>query len=102
MSCPTSTDTIIYVLLCKLDIAMRTAKMSLNIPLSRALVKSIHNIAAEDRTSSILHTGSLGILRASHRAADREKSMHEQFPFHPHEKMELIPEGKAVELEIGI
>lgn len=96
MSSPSGKDMIIYLLLRKID-RNGIPQMSLNIPLSRAPVPSIHDIASKDRTSSIL-----GILRASHRAIDREESTHEQFPYHPHDTAELVKPGKIVELEIGI
>jgi len=49
-----------------------------------------------------LHLGSLGILRASHRAFDSSRSIHPQFPYHPHDKEEKITPGDIVKLEIGI
>jgi predicted acyl esterase len=101
VSSPDSRDLVLYLLLRKLD-RNGVPQVSLNIPLNRAPVNSIADMAPEDRTSSTLHLGSLGILRASHRAIDRSRSMHEQFPFHPHQKTELIEPGKIVELEIGI
>jgi len=42
------------------------------------------------------------MLKASHRSIDRARSIHEQFPFHPHDKVEKIPAGEIVEIEIGI
>ncbi|KAK5718432.1 hypothetical protein LTR15_008159 [Elasticomyces elasticus] len=42
------------------------------------------------------------ILRASHRAFDPKKSIHPQFPFHPHENEEKVKPGEVVKLEIGI
>ncbi|KAK3624901.1 hypothetical protein LTR56_020715 [Elasticomyces elasticus] len=46
--------------------------------------------------------GSVGILRASHRAFHANKSIHPQFPFHPHEIEEKVKPGEVVKLEIGI
>ena len=101
MYCLSSEDMIIYILLRKLG-KDGNPQISLNIPLSRAPVNSIHDIALKDKSSSILYIESLGILPASHRAIDRSRSMHEQFPFYPHDKTELVERGTVVELEIGI
>jgi predicted acyl esterase len=65
-------------------------------------VKSIDEISDKQQSSTNLHLGSVGILRASHRAIDEEKSIHPQFPFHPHTRQEKVPAGEIVKLEIGI
>lgn len=44
----------------------------------------------------------LGILRASHRATDESKSLHPQYPFHPHDREEKVRPGSVVKMEIGI
>ncbi|KAF2996884.1 hypothetical protein E8E13_005135 [Curvularia kusanoi] len=43
-----------------------------------------------------------GKERASHRAFNPERSIHKQFPFHPHDKEEKISPGEVVKLEIDI
>jgi hypothetical protein len=50
----------------------------------------------------MFHVGSLGILRASRRAIDAEKSIHENYPFHPHDRDEFLAPGEIVKLEVGI
>ncbi|KAM5364995.1 hypothetical protein ACJZ2D_011255 [Fusarium nematophilum] len=49
-----------------------------------------------------LHNGSMGILRASQRKIDPSRSIHPQFPFHPHDEVQKVPKGEIVKLEIGI
>lgn len=44
----------------------------------------------------------MGILRASQRHIDPSKSIHPNFPFHPHDRQEPVPKGTVVKLEIGI
>jgi predicted acyl esterase len=44
----------------------------------------------------------MGVLRASHREIDENKSMHPHWPFHPHEKVEKVKPGDIVRLDIGI
>jgi hypothetical protein len=65
-------------------------------------IKTIEEIPEKDQQSTNLHLGSVGVLRASHRRFLPEKSIHEQFPFHPHDREEKIPPGEVVKLEIGI
>jgi hypothetical protein len=44
----------------------------------------------------------VGILRASHREIDSSRSIHPQFPFHPHKWQDKVSPGTIVKLEIGI
>ncbi|KAH7384874.1 Alpha/Beta hydrolase protein [Cadophora sp. MPI-SDFR-AT-0126] len=101
MSCPSRDDFTVFVILRKKD---RDGKdlMHLNFPFSATPIKSIDEIPEKDRASLNLHLGSNGIMRASHRAIDSEKSIHPQFPFHPHTKQEKVEPGTVVRLEIGI
>ena len=101
MSCPTRDDFAVFVILRKKDRNWKDL-MHLNFPFSATPVKSIDEIPEKDRASLNLHLGSTGILRASHRAFDSEKSIHPQFPFHPHTKQEKVEPGTVVKLEIGI
>jgi hypothetical protein len=64
--------------------------------------KTIDDIPEKERASLNLHMGSVGVLRASHRRFIPEKSIHSQFPFHPHDVEEKITPGDIVKLEIGI
>lgn len=101
MACPTRDDFIVFVILRKKD---KNGKdlMHLNFPFSATPVKSIDDIPEKERASLNLHLGSTGVLRASHRAIDDKRSMHPQFPFHPHAKEEKIEPGTVVKLDIGI
>ncbi|KAH7313052.1 Alpha/Beta hydrolase protein [Rhexocercosporidium sp. MPI-PUGE-AT-0058] len=101
MSCPDRDDFTVFVILRKKD---KNGKdlMHLNFPFSATPIKSIDEIPEKDQASLNLHLGSSGILRASHRAIDPSKSIHPQFPFHPHKKQEKVAPGTVVRLEIGI
>lgn len=101
MSTPTNNDMDIYVILRKLS-STGELLLSLNIPWSGIPPRAIADIPADKRTEVILYTGPIGMLRASHREIDRSKSMHENWPFHPHEREEKISPGEIVRLEIGI
>jgi predicted acyl esterase len=101
MSCDDRDDFTTFVIIRKKD---KNGKdlMHLNFPFSASPVKSIDEIPTKDQASVNLHLGSIGILRASHRAIDHSKSIHPQFPFHPHKKQEKVAPGTIVRLEIGI
>lgn len=101
MSCDDYDDMDVYVLIEKLD---RTGKpmMNLNIPWKGIPVKSFEEFTPQQSTEVVLYKGPVGILRASHRAFDAEKSMHPNWPFHPHEREEKVERGTVVKLEIGI
>ncbi|KAF5014889.1 hypothetical protein F66182_13971, partial [Fusarium sp. NRRL 66182] len=47
------------------------------------------------------YTGPTGILRASHRAQDPERSTH-MIPYHPHDREEKVQKGEIVKLEIAL
>lgn len=97
----TSTDFTVFVIIRKKD---KNGKplMHLNFPFHATPYTSITEIPPKEQASLNLHLGSIGILRASHRAIDREKSIHPQFPFHPHTKQDKVTPGDIVKLEIGI
>ncbi|SPO01415.1 probable acyl esterases [Cephalotrichum gorgonifer] len=101
MSCDSRDDFTVFTILRKKD---RNGKelMHLNFPIEATPVKSIDEIPEKERASLNLHQGSMGILRASQREVDETRSIHPQFPFHPHEKQEKITPGTIVRLEIGI
>ncbi|KAL5342179.1 Alpha/Beta hydrolase protein [Aspergillus crustosus] len=94
-------DFTVFVIIRKKD---RNGKdlMHLNFPFHATPVDSIDEIAPKQQSSTNLHLGSMGILRASHRAIDEKKSIHPQFPFHPHTRQEKVTPGEIVKLEIGI
>ncbi|KAL1589838.1 hypothetical protein WHR41_01454 [Cladosporium halotolerans] len=101
MSCPEKDDMIVFVNLRKRD-KDGNLIMHLNFPFEATPYKSIADIPKKEMASLNLHLGSLGILRASHRAFDASRSIHPQFPYHPHDREEKITPGDIVKLEIGI
>ncbi|PYH47360.1 CocE/NonD family hydrolase [Aspergillus saccharolyticus JOP 1030-1] len=106
MSCPDFHDLDVYVLVRKLDTQGKPL-LNLNIPWSSVAQHgvspdNVDNLSPREKSNLMFHVGSLGILRASRRAIDRSKSLHENFPFHPHDRDEYVSPGEIVELEIGI
>lgn len=101
MSCPDSDDMVVFVTLRKLD-KNGNPMLNLNIPWSRAPIKRFEDIEKKDQTNLLLAVGFMGVLRASHREIDESKSMHPQYPFHPHVNIQKISPGEIVRLEIGI
>ncbi|KAK7911854.1 X-Pro dipeptidyl-peptidase C-terminal non-catalytic domain-containing protein [Apiospora marii] len=101
MSCDSRDDFTAFTILRKKDKDGKDL-MHLNFPMHATPVNSIEEIPEKDQASLNLHLGSMGILRASQRAVDESRSIHPQFPFHPHEKQEKITPGNIVKLEIGI
>lgn len=101
MSCDARDDFSVFVILRKRD---KNGKLLVHMqfPFAATPVKSIDDIPEKEQSSTNLHLGSVGILRASHRAIDPSKSLHPQFPFHPHLKKEKVEPGTIVKLEIGI
>jgi predicted acyl esterase len=94
-------DFTVFVILRKLD-KNGNALYHLNFPIEATPVKSIDEIPEKDRASLNLFSGATGILRASHREIDESKSLHPQFPFHPHRRQLKTKPGEIVKLEIGI
>lgn len=101
MHCDEHDDMDVFLVLSKLS-ASGELMFNLNIPWKGLPVSSIAEIPTDKRTEVILYQGPTGILRASHRAIDQSRSMHPNWPFHPHEREEKIPPGTVVRLEIGI
>lgn len=96
----------IYILLRKLD-KNGTPLLNLNIPWSSIAKhnlspEKIDQVPARAKNNLMFHVGSLGILRASRRAIDESRSLHPNFPFHPHDKDEFVSPGEKVRLDIGI
>lgn len=101
MSCDERDDFTAFVIIRKRD---KNGKllMHLNFPFAATPIKSIDDIPQKDQSSTNLHLGSVGILRASHREIDESRSIHPQFPFHPHKRQQKVKPGSIVKLEIGI
>jgi predicted acyl esterase len=99
-------DMDIYVLLRKLD-SKGNALVNLNIPWSSIADQGvsrdrINEIPKQNMNNLMFHVGSLGILRASRRCIDETHSIHENYPFHPHDRDEYSAPGEVVKMEIGI
>ncbi|KAK7228093.1 hypothetical protein V2G26_000263 [Clonostachys chloroleuca] len=101
MSCPDHDDLDVYVTIEKLDKDGKQMK-NLNIPWGGIPANSFEDIRPNEETEVIAYKGPSGILRASHRAIDENKSMHPHWPFHPHDREEKIEPGSIVRLDIGI
>lgn len=101
ISCDELDDMVVYVLIRKLD-KNGEPMLNLNIPWSAAPYKKMADIPVKELSNLLLYYGPLGVLRASHREIDSSKSIHPQYPFHPHTNVQKIPPGNIVELEIGL
>ncbi|KAH8198731.1 hypothetical protein TruAng_007095 [Truncatella angustata] len=101
ISCDDLDDMDIYVFIEKLDTSGQ-AMTNLNIPWKGIPVKSFDDFDAQQRTEVVTYKGPVGIIRASHRAIDESKSIHRNWPYHPHEEEEKIEPGTVVRLDIGI
>jgi hypothetical protein len=76
--------------------------MHLTFPFAATPYISIADIPKKKLASLSLHLGSYGVLRASHASYDAQPSIHENFPFHPHDKGGKITPGEITRLEVGI
>ena len=97
MSCDDLDDMVVFVQVRKLD--KNGKELShLQFPIEKTPVKSVDAMDEKDRSSLTLHNGAMGILRASQRKIDEKRSIHPQFPFHPHDEVQKIPKGEVVRL----
>jgi predicted acyl esterase len=98
VSCDELNDMCLFLQLRKLDIEGNPL-IHLTVPFSRAPIDD-----PKDAPSNglITYNGPIGCLRASHRHIEPSKSIHPNYPFHPHDRVELVPRGQIVEMEIGI
>jgi predicted acyl esterase len=101
MSCPDYDDMDVYVTLEKLD-ADGKVMFNLNIPWEGIPKSSFEEMDPKEKIEVVIYRGPMGVLRASHREIDENKSMHPHWPFHPHEKVEKVKPGDIVRLDIGI
>jgi len=99
VSCPDHNDLDVYVMLRKLSTSGELMEQS-NVPLHE-LPADIKTAKAVKSVSPCKYLGPTGMLRASHREFDPEKST-EYWPFHPHQRADYINPGTVVELNIGI
>jgi uncharacterized protein len=98
-SCKDHNDLDIYVMLRKLSVDGELMEQS-NVPLHELPpeVKTVKDVA---NVTTCKYLGPTGMLRASHRAFDPEKST-EYWPFHTHTQADYINPGDIVEVNIGI
>lgn len=101
MSCAEYDDMDLFITLRKLS-TNGEPMLALNIPWEGLPVSTIAEIPEEKRIEVIMYKGPTNMLRASQRAIDPSKSMHENWPFHPQDKEEKIPPGEVVRIEMGI
>jgi predicted acyl esterase len=101
MACEEHDDMDVFVILRKLS-KEGEPMLCLNVPWEGLPVKTFDEIPEKLRTEVILYKGPTGIIRSSQRDIDHEKSMHPNWPFHPHDREERIPPGQVVKLEIGM
>ncbi|KAL2841855.1 alpha/beta-hydrolase [Aspergillus pseudoustus] len=101
MSCPGSDDMDVYVMLRKLDTSGKPMHC-LNVPWSSIGPDSFEEIPEKKATDLLVYKGPVGILRASHREVDNHRSLHENYPFHPHSTPQKLQPSEVVKLEIGI
>ncbi|GAB1733386.1 hypothetical protein NU195Hw_g3048t1 [Hortaea werneckii] len=101
MSAENTDDMDIFVILRKIS-KSGEPMLSLNIPWKGLPVDNIADIPDDKRTEVILYAGPTGMQRASLRAIDSTKSMHENWPFTPLDREDKPGQGCIVRLEIGI
>ncbi|KAJ5655350.1 hypothetical protein N7507_007300 [Penicillium longicatenatum] len=97
LSCPDHDDFDIFVQIRKAD---RYGKIlrNVNIPLGEL---GVHSGEEVQTVNTLKYLGPTGILRASHRALDPILSK-PHWPAHDHSKLDLIPPGQIVKLEISL
>ncbi|RAO70427.1 uncharacterized protein BHQ10_006439 [Talaromyces amestolkiae] len=101
MSCDARDDLDVYVVIRKLD-KNKKSVLALNVPWDSIPPNSIEEIPEDKATDLLLYMGPIGMLRASHREIDPSRSMHPNYPFHPHARTQAVPAGEVVKLDIGI
>jgi predicted acyl esterase len=97
LSCPDHDDFDVFVQIRKAD---RYGKIlrNVNIPLGEL---GVHSEDEVQTVNTLKYLGPTGILRASHRALDPILSK-PHWPAHDHSKLDLIPPGQIVKLEISL
>jgi len=99
VSCLDHDDMDIYVMIRKLSSTGELMEQS-NVPLHE-LPPDVKTVKDVKNVSPCKYLGPTGMLRASHREFDPEKST-EYWPFHTHRRAEMVKPGDVVELNIGI
>jgi predicted acyl esterase len=102
MSCADHDDMNVYVQCRKFD-KNGHPLIHVQIPRERWQIASTYDLSEPQTTNGALYfKGPVGMLRASQRKIDRNKTLHPHIPFHPHDEVQRVPKGEVVELEIGI
>ncbi|CAK7201833.1 hypothetical protein SEUCBS139899_004548 [Sporothrix eucalyptigena] len=96
MSCPDADDLDVFVQLRKADVDGNILQ-NINIPLRDLQLKASEVVSVNTNK----YLGPSGVLRASHRAIDAERSK-PHWALHSHLEEEKVPAGTVVKLEIGI
>ncbi|WWC64332.1 uncharacterized protein I303_106942 [Kwoniella dejecticola CBS 10117] len=99
MSCADHDDLSVSVQLKKLDPTGKPLK-HLTIPFGKTPIDDPED--CKPVSMLLVHGGTTGFLRASHRHIDEAKSIHPQYPYHTHDRVEKVPPGTVVELQVGI
>jgi predicted acyl esterase len=99
VSCLDHDDMDIYVMIRKLSSTGELMEQS-NVPLHE-LPPDVKTVKDVKNVSPCKYLGPTGMLRASHREFDPEKST-EYWPFHTHRQADFVKPGDVVELNIGI
>ncbi|KAJ5653048.1 hypothetical protein N7490_000051 [Penicillium lividum] len=97
LSCQDHNDFDVFVQIRKADWSGNILR-NVNIPLQEL---GVHSEAEVQTVNTLKYLGPTGVLRASHRALDPILSK-PHWPAHDHSKLDLIPPGDIVKLEIGI
>ncbi|KAK1982483.1 Alpha/Beta hydrolase protein [Colletotrichum cereale] len=97
MSTVQSDDMDVFVSLRKADLSGRLLR-NINIPLENLGVKEASDVPL---TNPLVYLGPTGILRASHRKIDVERSK-PHWPLHTHDIKNPLGSGQVVKLDIGI
>ena len=101
MSCPDYDDLVIYVQVHKYDKNGVILK-HINVPAERRKFPSFYTTPRDELKGLIAFDGPQGMLRVSQRHIDRSRTYHPQIPFHSHDRVEKIPPGEVVDIEMGI
>ncbi|TKY87866.1 hypothetical protein EX895_003447 [Sporisorium graminicola] len=101
LSCDDLDDMEIYVLIRKLD-KDGNEMLNFNLPWSSVPAKSFKEFSPREMSNLTIYLVPVGMLKASHRAIDESRSMHELYPFHPHDREDKIKPGTVVEVPISL
>jgi hypothetical protein len=99
VSCLEHNDLDVYVMIRKLSATGELMEQS-NVPLHE-LPPDVKTVKDVKNVSPCKYLGPIGMLRASHREFDPDKST-EYWPFHTHRRADFVNPGDIVELNIGI